>query len=147
VNSSVAQRIASAGHRGQCTRFGDSVTAHLERVADAVPAEARAVAWLHDLLELVPDAEARLRGRGLTPAQAGALALLTRGAGEPYETHVGRIVEARGNAGRIARMVKLADLEDHLSHERIPAGAPPYGWARTCVLDRLGATSLAAASG
>ena len=147
MNPSVARRIASAGHRGQCTRFGDSVIAHLERVAYAVPAEARAVAWLHDLLELVPGAEARLRGRGLTPVQTRALALLTRGADEPYETYVRRIVDARGNAGLIARMVKLADLEDHLAHNRIPPGAPPYAWARTCVLGRLGVTSLAAASG
>ena len=146
MNPNVAQRIASAGHRGQCTRFGDSVIGHLKRVADAVPAEARVVAWLHDLLEMVPGGEARLRGRGLTPVQAQALALLTRRADEPYETYVHRIVEARGNAGRIARIVKLADLEDHLGHTWIPPGAPPYAWARTCVLERLGVASLAAAS-
>lgn len=146
MNTNAAQRIASAGHGGQCTRFGDSVIAHLERVADAVPAEARAVAWLHDLLELVPGGEGQLRGRGLTPVQARALALLTRGAEEPYETYVRRIVEARGNAGRIARMVKLADLEDHLGHTWIPPGAPPYAWARTCVLERFGVTGLAARS-
>ena len=147
MNATVARRIASAGHRGQCTRFGDLVIAHVERVADAVPAEARAVAWLHDLLELVPGAEARLHARGLTTVQAGALALLTRSADESYETYVGRIVDARGTAGRIARVVKLADLDDHLAHHRIPPGAPPYAWARTCVLGRLGVTGLAAATG
>lgn len=147
MNPSVARRIASAGHRGQRTRFGDSVFAHVGRVAAAVPAEARAVAWLHDLLELVPGAQARLLGRGLTPVQARALALLTRGPDEPYETFVHRIVDAGGSAGRIARMVKLADLEDHLSHTFIPLDAPPYAWARTCVLDRVGIASVAAGSG
>jgi hypothetical protein len=142
----VARRIASAGHRGQCTRFGESVFAHVGRVAAAVPAEARAVAWLHDFLELVPGAQARLLGRGLTPIQARALALLTRGPGEPYETFVQRIIDAGGSAGRIARMVKLADLDDHLSHTCIPPDAPPYAWARTCVLDRVGIASLAAGS-
>jgi hypothetical protein len=147
VNPSVARRIASAGHRGQRTRFGDSVFAHVGRVAAAVPAEARAVAWLHDLLELVPGAQARLHGRGLTPVEARALALLTRGPDEPYEIFVHRIVDAGGSAGRIARMVKLADLEDHLSHTFIPLDAPPYAWARACVLDRVGIASVAAGSG
>jgi hypothetical protein len=32
--------------------------------------------------------------------------------------------------GRIARVVKLADLDDHLGHPDPPDGAPPYGWAR-----------------
>jgi hypothetical protein len=147
VNPSVARSIASVGHRGQRTRFGDSVIGHVGRVAAAVPAEARAVAWLHDLLELVPGARARLRGRGLTPVQARALALLTRGPEEPYESFVQRIVDARGSAGRIARMVKLADLEDHLAHEWIPPDAPPYAWALSCVLGRVGVMSVAAGSG
>jgi hypothetical protein len=32
-------------------------------------------------------------------------------------------------------MVKLADLVDHLSHPVIPLDAPPYAWARRCLLD------------
>ena len=40
--------------------------------------------------------------------------------------HATRIADAGGRAGRLARLVKLADLDDHLAHPRIPAGAPPY---------------------
>ena len=43
-------------------------------------------------------------------------------------------MDARGPAGRLARTVKLADLEDHLAHPTIPADAPPYAWARQRLL-------------
>jgi hypothetical protein len=136
VDPKVAHRIACREHRGQVTRFGDSVIAHLRRVAAMVPAEAQVVAWLHDLHELTDVSQAQLRADGLTVAEEEILGLLTRGA-EPYEEYVRRIVEAAGRAGSIARVVKLADLDDHLAHDRIPAGAPPYAWGRRCVLERL----------
>lgn len=146
MNWRAARRIACSSHQGQHTRFGDSVIEHLERVAAAVPSDARAVAWLHDLLELVPCSPTQLRARGLTGVQERALALLTRDEAESYETYVGRIVTATGRAGRMARTVKLADLDDHLGHPRIPADAPPYAWARRRVLEQVGAATLAAAS-
>jgi hypothetical protein len=146
VNWRVARRIACSSHQGQHTRFGESVIEHLERVAAAVPPDSRAVAWLHDLFELVPCSPTQLRARGLSGMQEQVLALLTRDEAEPYETYVLRLVGATGRAGRIARTVKLADLDDHLAHARIPPDAPPYAWARDCVLERVGATALAAAS-
>jgi hypothetical protein len=63
-----------------------------------------------------------------------ALELLTHAPGEPYEVYVRRIAEAPGPAGRIARIVKLADLDDHLAHATIPLDAPPYAWARNHLL-------------
>ena len=63
-----------------------------------------------------------------------ALELLTHAAGEPYEVYIRRIADARGPAGALARIVKLADLEDHLAHAAIPSDAPPYTWARTQLL-------------
>lgn len=137
VDPQTARRIACRNHRGQRTRFGDSVTAHVRRVAAAVPPEAQAVAWLHDLFELTAVSRDRLRARGLTAMEDTALALLTRGSEEPYEVYVLRIAGAPGRAGAIARLVKLADLDDHLGHRKIPRGAPAYGWARRRVLDRL----------
>jgi hypothetical protein len=47
---------------------------------------------------------------------------------------VRRIAEAPGPAGRLARIVKLADLDDHLAHASIPPDAPPYAWARKHLL-------------
>ena len=70
-----------------------------------------------------------LSGQGLTDVELAALELLTRGPGESYELDVLRIAYAPGPAGRLARTVKLADLDDHISREWVP-GAPPYAWAR-----------------
>jgi hypothetical protein len=36
---------------------------------------------------------------------------------------------ARGAAGRLARVVKLADLDDHIARPWV-TGDPPYAWAR-----------------
>jgi hypothetical protein len=134
VEFALAHSIASQHHVGQRNRFGDRVIDHLERVASAVPAEALATALLHDLLELCPTARRQLRGQGLTRTELKALQLLTHAADESYEAYVGRIADAPGAAGRLARVVKLADLEDHLGHTTIPADAPPYAWARGLLL-------------
>jgi hypothetical protein len=134
VEPAIAHRIASRHHKGQRNRFGDCVIDHVERVAAAVPPEARATALLHDLLELCPTVRRRLRAKGLTRTELEALELLTHAPGEPYEAYVRRIADAPGPAGRLARTVKIADLEDHLAHSSIPPDAPPYAWARTRLL-------------
>jgi hypothetical protein len=146
VNPAAARRIARTNLGGQYTRFGESVLEHVGRVAAAVPTEARAVAWLHDLFELVPFSWSELWARGLTAAEASALALLTHGENESYKAYVLRIADAQGQAGEIARVVKLADLDDHLAHTHIPADAPPYRWARQCVLAQADTRALSAAS-
>jgi hypothetical protein len=89
---------------------------------------------LHDVLELCPAAGRRLRGKGLTRIELEALKLLRHAPGEPYEVYVRRIAEAPGPAGRLARIVKIADLDDHLAHASIPSDAPPYAWARKHLL-------------
>jgi hypothetical protein len=147
VDPRVARRIACHNHREQCTRFGDCVIEHVGRVAAAVPREAVATAWLHDLFELTPVGSAQLRARGLTAVEQAALELLTRGRDEPYEAYVLRIADAPGRAGWIARVVKLADLDDHLAHSRIPTGAPPYAWAHQCLFERNVTESATAATG
>ena len=130
----LAHSIARRNHVGQRNRFGDRVIDHLDRVAAAVPGDALATALLHDLLECCPTAHRQLRGQGLTRTELEALRLLTHAAGEPYEAYVRRIADAPGAAGRLARVVKLADLEDHLAHTTIPVDAPPYAWAREQLL-------------
>lgn len=129
----IAHRIASKNHAGQRNRFGGCVIDHVERVAAAVPADARDTALLHDLLELCPPARWQLHGRDLTRTEPEALELLTHAPGESYEDYVRRIVDARGPAGQLARTVKLADREDKRAHTSIPPDAPPYAWA----LDQL----------
>lgn len=130
----IAHCIASQKHEGQRTRFDDPVIDHLARVAAAVPPDARTTALLHDRLERCPSADRQLRAEGLTRTELDALELLTHVPGEPYEVYVRRIAKAPGPAGRLARIVKLADLDDHLAHATIPSDAPPYAWARKHLL-------------
>jgi hypothetical protein len=137
MDPSVARRIAYANHDGQHTRFGDPLVEHLRHVAAAVPPEARAVAWLHDLFELSSLGPEHLRPDGLRPVEEMALALLTRRPEIAYVDYVVGIAHATGESGRIARVVKLADLDDHLAHNRDLPGAPPYAWARRCIVERV----------
>ena len=134
MEPAIAHTIASQNHAGQRNRFGDLVIDHVERVAAAVPPDAVAVALLHDLLELCPTARRQLHGKGLTRTELEALKLLTHATGEPYEAYVRRIADAPGPAGRLARIVKLADLGDNLAHTSIPSDAPPYASARVQLL-------------
>ena len=72
-----------------------------------------------------------LRAGALTSTEATVRELVTRAPGESYELHALRIAHAPGPAGRLARAVKRADLQEHLERDegaRFP-GAPPYAWA------------------
>jgi len=129
-----AHKIARDSHEGQRSRFGDPMIGHVERVAAAVPPHARATALLHDVLEHDPALRERLGSHGIEQVELEALELLTRAADEGYEAYVGRIADAPGAAGSLARVVKLADLDDHLDHVPLPADAPPYAWARERLL-------------
>ena len=89
-----------------------------------------------------------LSAHGLTALELKVLGLLTRRPEESYELHVLRIAHAPGAAGSLARAVKLADLEDHLSEAPAVPGAPPYAWARRHIefaRDHRGERTLAAA--
>jgi hypothetical protein len=125
-----ARSIAQYSHGYQHDRFDELVVEHLARVAAAVPPEAQATAWLHDLLEQSDTDRREVSAAGLTRVELAALELLTRAPTERYELYVLRIAHAPGEVGRLARCVKLADLDDHLAHDRMPQSAPPYAWAR-----------------
>jgi hypothetical protein len=129
VEPTVAQRVARRAHVGQLTRSGEPVIDHVERVARAVRQELRAVAYLHDVLERTAWTLAELCAKGLAHAELSVLELLTRSPTQSYEEYVMRIARARGRAGRIARTIKLADLDDHLCQRAVP-GNPDYAWAR-----------------
>jgi len=130
VDPATARNIAHYSHLAQRDRFDEPVIEHVERVAAAVPDQARAVAFLHDVLEHSGTPVEELRLNGLTPMEHAALELLTRSPSESFEVYTLRIAHAPGAEGDLARSVKLADLEDHMAHEEVPFGAPPYRWAR-----------------
>src|SRR3954463_4279277 len=133
MDSATARGLAHAVHFGQHTRHGTLLTEHLERVAADVPEHAMTVAFLHDILEHSDLTMGDLVLRGVTEEARAALALLTREPDESFEAHSLRIAFARGPGSRTARIVKLADLDDHLRSPKV-GGAPPYGWARHHIL-------------
>ena len=129
MDPATARSIAHYSHAGQRTPRGMPVIEHVERVAAAVPDEARALAFLHDVLDLTDTGGDELLANGLTAAECAALSLLAHGAGESFELYTLRIVHARGPEGRLARAVMLADLQDHVREDGYEVGDPPYAWA------------------
>jgi hypothetical protein len=104
---------------------------HVRRVAAAVPPEAAVTAWLHDVLEWTDLCEEELVAMGLSPHGRAALRLLIRPDepdDESFLSHVRVIAATPGPAGRLARVVTRADMEDRLRHPRDPRGPwiPPY---------------------
>jgi hypothetical protein len=134
MDALVARSIAQHSHDGQRTRHGSLMSDHVERVAAAVPEEARAVAFLHDVLEKTDTGLDELDLSGLTRVEREALDLLTCGQDESFDLHALRVAHADGPAGRIARSIKLADLEDHIGEAVHTMDEPPYAWARQHIL-------------
>lgn len=93
---------------------------HVAAVVAGVPDECVAVAWVHDVCErsaLCPGDVAA--GVGLDADELGALELLTRRAEEPLLAHTARIAAAGGRAGRLARIIKAADIAVHRRREPV----------------------------
>jgi hypothetical protein len=145
VDAATARNIAQYSHLDRRDRFGEPIVEHVERVAAAVPEDARVVAYLHDVLEHSDTSMEELIADGLTPVEYAAIELLTRSRSDAFELYVLRIAHASGRAGELARVVKLADLDDHLAHSAAPLDAPPYGWARLHILAALDRTTGQAA--
>lgn len=130
-----ARDAAERAHGEHTEPSGRPFIEHVRRVAAAVPPSARRVAWLHDALEWTDIGEEGLRGAGLRRHEVAAVRLLTREGeadDERFLDHVRAIASSRGRAGRIARAVKRADIQDRDIHPRDPGARwrPPYGAAR-----------------
>jgi hypothetical protein len=130
VTPTGGRKIAYARHGERRNAEGDLIVEHLERVAASVPGEARTVAYLHDILEHTDTSVADLEAEGVTPVELQAVQLLTRHLDESFEAHTLRIAHATGPAGRLARTVKLADIDDHLRRGGSITSHRPYRWAR-----------------
>jgi hypothetical protein len=132
MNQALARALAQTLHAGQRAQDGAPILSHVRRVAQMVPAEARAVAWLHEALESTAVTEEALLMQGLATDELRALRLLCRATDARsdgvYLAHLELIARAAGHSGRLARMVKIADLADRCLHPRVrPDGwSPPY---------------------
>ena len=128
-----AKALAKESHEGLTDKHGYPYFEHLERVAVLVTRFATAVesvtpsgpetseidlyvaaAYLHDIIEdtLVTEGDLRLEFRHDELIEA--VKLLTRGEGVAYSDYVVSIKNSCFTSGAIARVVKLADLFDHL---------------------------------
>lgn len=110
-----AVALAARAHRGQKDKAGAPYVLHPLRMMLAVKSEAAMMAAvLHDVVEDTEWTLERLRGEGVPEEVLAAVECLTRREGESYDDF---IVRVRGN--RIAREVKLADLEDNMNIRRM----------------------------
>ena len=134
----VAREFAERVHAGQLDRYGVPLLDHVRRVAFAVPSRAQAVAWLHEVFECTAVTDDELTGSGVTTDELNAIELLTHAPDigtAAYLADITRIVRAPGWAGELARIVKLADLQDRIDHQTTATSSavprPPYGAALT----------------
>ena len=112
----VARSIAEAAHAGQVDRAGAPYILHPQRVASLVDGDAaKAVAWLHDVVEDTALTFGDLDSMGVSPEVLAPLRLLTREPGVPYPEYIGRI-----KADPVAKAVKLADLSHNSDLSRLP---------------------------
>jgi len=135
MDTECARAIAERLHVGDREEDGTPVIRHVQRVAGTVPEEARAVAWLHEVLEWTAVTERELLAAGLTSDELRALRLLNRTtdsrSDRRYLAHLELIAHAAGGSGRLARIVKTADLRDRCLHPHVrrDGWSPPYARA------------------
>lgn len=117
--AAIAEQIARCMHRDQVDKSGRPYVEHLERVAANVCDEAKAAAWLHDVVEDTDMTVGDLQDMGRTSMRTnGAVDLLTRRDSMTHSQYIQRIYFGAGIFGEVAREVKIADLKDNLSDDR-----------------------------
>jgi hypothetical protein len=124
-----AQALAVRLYAGRRDKVGALEFDHVRRVAEELPDgdlfdRWRAIAWMHDAVEDGLATAEFLRREGMDDDQASALYLLTRQAGLTYEAYVQRMAVATGEAGAMARAIKLLDLDDNMTRECPPESLP-----------------------
>lgn len=109
----LAEALARAAHANDTEKLtGDPYVLHLERVVALTTGDdAKAVAWLHDIIEDTPTTEADLRAAGVSEAIITAVLLSTHIKGSPYDGYIKAIIDS---GDPLAIEVKKADILDHL---------------------------------
>jgi hypothetical protein len=136
-----ARAFAETLHAGEREPDGTPLLDHVRRVVQMVSAQARPVAWLHEALESTGVTEQELLMQGLTEDELRTLRLLRRTSDArsdaAYLLHLELIALAAGRSGYLARMVKIADLEDRCRYPRVrlDGWSPPYADGLDLLLD------------
>jgi len=107
--------IAVQAHRGQKDKAGMPYILHPLRMMGKMKTEAEMMAAvLHDVVEDTRWTIEQLRERGFSDEVLNAVECLTKRDGEDYAAFI-----ERAKSNRIARKVKIADLEDNMDVRRI----------------------------
>jgi hypothetical protein len=105
--------LARRAHGDQHDGDGRLHVEHCERVAEGVEGEIdQATALLHDVLEDTDETSQSLRDAGVPEVVVQAVEVLTKRPGERYAAYLARVADASGQAGDVARAVKVADLNE-----------------------------------
>jgi guanosine-3',5'-bis(diphosphate) 3'-pyrophosphohydrolase len=108
-----AIEIAARAHAGQFDPAGEPYILHpLRMMLTLHSPESQIAAILHDVVEKADDwTLERLRLEGFSADVLEAVEALTKTPGETFEELV-----KRAGRNKIGRLVKVADIEDHLKH-------------------------------
>lgn len=108
----LAESIARAAHDGQFRRDGlTPYIVHPKAVAERVESpEAKAAAWLHDVIEDTDWDAPRLVAAGIPETIADAVSALTKSHGVSYEDYLERV-----SKNVLSREVKIADMLANLA--------------------------------
>ena len=110
-----ALEIAKECHKGQKDKGGHDYIGHPIRVSDrCMSAKAAITGLLHDTIEDSDMTPERLLGLGFPADIVSVVDILTKRKGDKYADYIERI-----GANRIAREVKIADLEDNMDITRL----------------------------
>ena len=110
-----ASRLAMKAHEGAVDKAGTPYIEHPKAVAARVEGDAaKAVAWLHDVLEDTDATVEDLRGEGISEEVIEGVIAMTRREGEDYLDFVRRAKE-----NPLARQVKLADVIHNMNLSRL----------------------------
>jgi (p)ppGpp synthase/HD superfamily hydrolase len=115
-----AVQIAVRAHADQKDRYGAPYILHPLRVMSRLKTETeQIVGILHDVVEDTDCTFEALRREGFSEEIIAAVDCVTKRDGEAYEDFV-----TRSGSNSLARVVKLADLEDNMDIRRMPELRP-----------------------
>ena len=115
VNLKQAIALAVEAHHDQVDKAGAPYILHPLRVMFMMVGEvAQTVAVLHDVVEDSSMTFNKLQELGFSREITSALDALTHREGESYDQYIGRVA-----VHPLARLIKIADLEDNMDIRRI----------------------------